>query len=265
MLFQSRLMSALTLASFLSGCAAPPNTPGQGIGKAYTPVIDTEGADTARYQRDLDTCRKYAGAVDEQKEALEGLITGMLYGAMASTLVGGNSYTTQRAAGVGAFSGTTHAQNTALKKQERIMINCMAGRGYRTLDGAAVAPVAYAPQTSPYAPAPVAQPATAAQPAAAPITAPPPAAFDPTGMDASHTDRVAMGYQPKEVTLAGPAVEVGKFTYQAERLPEVKSCHASPTAKLIGRGPGMESYSVACSNGDILSVRCEFGNCRVLR
>lgn len=262
MLLKTRLISALALTSLLWGCAAPPNTPGQGIGKAYTPVIDTEGADTARYQRDLDTCRKYAGAVDEQKEALEGLVTGMLYGAMASTLVGGNSYTTQRAAGVGAFSGSTHAQNTALKKQERIMINCMAGRGYRTLDGAQVSPVAYAPQSSPYAPAP---PAAATQPATLPAPSAPPSAFDPAGMDASHNDRVALGYQPQAAPTAAPAAEASKFSYQAERLPEVKACNASPTAKLIGRGPGMESYSVACSNGDLLSVRCEFGNCRVLK
>ena len=36
-------------------------------------------------------------------------------------------------------------------------------------------------------------------------------------------------------------------------------------AALAAKGPGFETYSVPCSNGDALAIRCEFGNCRVLR
>jgi hypothetical protein len=36
-------------------------------------------------------------------------------------------------------------------------------------------------------------------------------------------------------------------------------------ASLAAKGPGFETYSVACANGDALAIRCEFGNCRVLR
>ena len=67
------------------------------------------------------------------------------------------------------------------------------------------------------------------------------------------------------VPLAATPMAVGKETYQVERMPEVRACNANPRATLSGKGPGIENYSVACSNGDFLSVRCEFSNCRVLR
>ena len=36
-------------------------------------------------------------------------------------------------------------------------------------------------------------------------------------------------------------------------------------AHLAAKGPGFETYSVACATGDTMMVRCEFGNCRALR
>lgn len=67
---------------------------------------------------------------------------------------------------------------------------------------------------------------------------------------------------PNTVTVAP---KIGQDSKQAERLPEVKACTAEPLAVLTGKGPGQESYSVQCSNGDLLSIRCEFGQCRVLK
>lgn len=57
----------------------------------------------------------------------------------------------------------------------------------------------------------------------------------------------------------------GKETYQAERLAKEQSCSTAPRAALLARGAGFETYNVPCSNGDALTIRCEFGNCRVLR
>ncbi len=59
--------------------------------------------------------------------------------------------------------------------------------------------------------------------------------------------------------------KVGQDSWNAERLSEVKACAADPKAELIAKGPGFETYTVACSDGNAMAVRCEFGNCRVLQ
>lgn len=251
----SRVVAALCVASLLSGCAAPPNTPGAGTGKDYTPIIDTQGLDTSRYDSDLAACRKYSGYVDAQGAALSGAIGGALLGATLSAMVGGSRQQAINTANVGAFSGSASAGGSALAKQERIMINCMAGRGYRTLDGGQISPVLYAPQPA----------ATAAAAPATPQIVTPIATSAPRP-DLPPADQVALGVATAApAPTAGPRPLVGQFSYQAERLPEVKACNPVPAAKLSGKGPGVESYTVACSNGDLLSVRCEFSNCRVLR
>ncbi|WP_311222291.1 MULTISPECIES: glycine zipper family protein [unclassified Acidovorax] len=62
-----------------------------------------------------------------------------------------------------------------------------------------------------------------------------------------------------------PPRATGVDTFNAERLAREQSCSAQPLATLVAKGPGFETYSVPCANGDALAVRCEFGNCRVLR
>lgn len=67
------------------------------------------------------------------------------------------------------------------------------------------------------------------------------------------------------VAPAAPPRPSGADAYSAERLAREQACHAQPVAALAAKGPGFETYSVPCSNGDALAIRCEFGNCRVLR
>ena len=62
-----------------------------------------------------------------------------------------------------------------------------------------------------------------------------------------------------------PALSGGKDLFQAERLPETRACNSQPRLSLTAKGGGYETYSVACTNGDALAIRCEFGNCRVLK
>ena len=56
-----------------------------------------------------------------------------------------------------------------------------------------------------------------------------------------------------------------KFSLEAMHVPEVRACNPSPQVTLTDIGPGFESYTAACTNGDALAVRCEFGTCRVLK
>lgn len=136
-----KLVIATTVTTILiSGCAnAPPNTPGAGYGKNYTPVVDTLGVDKARYDKDLGDCRQFAGIIDAEKAAMQGMIGGMLFGALLGGAIGHNNGMTNYGAVAGGGAGLGAAANRATNHQERILINCMAGRGYRTLD-ASVAP-----------------------------------------------------------------------------------------------------------------------------
>lgn len=58
---------------------------------------------------------------------------------------------------------------------------------------------------------------------------------------------------------------VGVDSYSAERLARQSACTADPAATLVANGPGYESFSIKCTNGDVLMVRCESGSCRALK
>lgn len=121
-------------AVLLTGCAAPPsNTPGAGRGETYTPIVDMQGVDPARYSADLGDCRRYAGVVDSQKAAMEGAIGGAIMGAVISAMLGGGHNSNMQVGSATGFAGLTAAENRASGKQERVIINCMTGRGYRAL------------------------------------------------------------------------------------------------------------------------------------
>lgn len=64
---------------------------------------------------------------------------------------------------------------------------------------------------------------------------------------------------------APASTQFGRYSYAAENLPEVRACNPYPAPKLNAQGPGFEKYTVACADGDALSLQCEGGGCRVLR
>ncbi len=64
---------------------------------------------------------------------------------------------------------------------------------------------------------------------------------------------------------ARTTIAVGVDGFSAQQLARAQSCSAQPVAALAAKGPGFETYTVACDSGDALAIRCEFGNCRLLR
>lgn len=246
MAIRIKLICSALSVSLIAGCAAP-NTPGAGGGANYTPVIDLEGVIPERYSHDLSACRQYASAVNPAGQAIAGAIIGGLVGAaIGSAVSSGRRWqgsTTRFGAGYGATSGALGSGGRAVATQERIMTNCMAGRGYRTLDGSTPAafngPSPYA-TTSPYA----------GQAAPAPV-AYNPAEYRPPG---------------RAIPAAAPAQrELGKDTYQAEALAKSQSCAALPMAMLTHKTPGLEMYTIPCESGDVMVVQCEMGSCQELR
>jgi len=100
-------------------------------------------------------------------------------------------------------------------------------------------------------PAPMSTPSVAAVAAApVPLTTPMPVAATPA---------------PAAVAAPVAMIEGGQDGFQAGRLAKAQSCSQDPRAILVAKGPGFEAYSVTCVNGDAMSIRCEFGNCRALR
>ena len=57
----------------------------------------------------------------------------------------------------------------------------------------------------------------------------------------------------------------GKFSFSAERTARNSGCVTDRLARLNASGPGFETYSVECNGGEVASIRCDFGNCRVLK
>lgn len=228
------IATILVLALVATGCATPPpDTPGAGSGQSYTPVVDMQGVDHARYSRDLGECRNYARSVDNQAAAMQGAIGGAILMGILSAALGGDSRMNSQAASAGGFAGLVGNERQAMGKQERIIVNCMSLRGYRTLDAAMVFP-SMAPTPAPTAPS---APAVAG----------------------------SSYYTPQVQPSRAEPERTGQDGFAAEAFARQQLCAATPRAVLVGKGPGFETYSVLCSNADLLMLRCEFGNCRALR
>ncbi len=116
-------------AAALAGCA-----------QSYQPVVDTRGQDTSRYQQDLYECRQYAQQVSPVEDAavggLGGAAAGAALGAITGALVGGVSAGEGAAFGAatGGAVGLGAGAYSGVNEQQRIIDNCLRGRGYNVLN-----------------------------------------------------------------------------------------------------------------------------------
>ncbi len=115
-------------AVLLAGCAY-----------SYEPVVDMQGVDQAKYDRDLAECRGYADQVSPVEEAAgAGLLSaaiGAALGAVVGAVSGGVSAGGGAAAGaaVGGTAGVVTGGVGAGQSQVDIIKKCLSGRGYRLL------------------------------------------------------------------------------------------------------------------------------------
>lgn len=89
----------------------------------------------------------------------------------------------------------------------------------------------------------------------------------PAGTRATAPQGIEPPAQPRVGAAKPEAKRVleGTHAFQVERMREALACSSAPRATLLGKSAGAENYTVACTNGDSLAVRCEFGSCRVLQ
>ena len=93
---------------------------------------------------------------------------------------------------------------------------------------------------------------------------PPPQPAQPPNLTTT-VKPIGLSDAPGRAAAAAPPAPVGKDSAVAERLARDTGCIRDALATMIGKGPGYESYSFQCSNGETLVVRCEWGNCRTLK
>jgi hypothetical protein len=112
------LVPAVVLA-LSAGCASHPD-----------PIIDTKGVNMARYEVDLRECRAYAEEVSVAGGAAKGAAAGAVVGAAAGAISGD----ADRGAGYGAIGGGARSALYNQREKERVVKNCLRGRGYRVLN-----------------------------------------------------------------------------------------------------------------------------------
>jgi Glycine-zipper domain len=119
------------------------------------PIVDMKGVDEERYEQDLAECRQYADQVDVARSAGGGALLGAAGGAAVGAVVGAITGRPGTGAAVGAVvgaitgrpgtgaavgggaggtSGLFAGGASGANKKERIVRNCLRGRGYSVLD-----------------------------------------------------------------------------------------------------------------------------------
>lgn len=97
------------------------------------PIVDTKGVDMQVYESDLEDCYAFADQVDADNKILTGAATGAVVGSVIGAAAG-KSETAKRGAGVGAASGTLSGTSSVIAERQRVVRNCLAGRGYLVLN-----------------------------------------------------------------------------------------------------------------------------------
>lgn len=114
----------LGLALALVGCVAP---------AAKSIMVDTKGIDPAEYQRDLGECSDYADQVSTPAHAATGAAAGAALYGIIGAIFGGRD-TAARSAGAGGVVGGAKGAYDGYTEKQKIVRNCLRGRGYRVLN-----------------------------------------------------------------------------------------------------------------------------------
>ncbi len=87
-----------------------------------------------------------------------------------------------------------------------------------------------------------------------------PGAPVPPALVAADTGRAALLASSAASPLGAGSLKGGQDEYQVRQAARGRAC-TNPKPGLIAKGPGTETYRVACEGGEELRYVCEFGNC----
>ncbi len=112
------------VAMALAGCASE-------AGRSV--IIDRQGVDMARYERDLAECTAYAEEVRAAEKVAANAAGGAAVGGAVGAVTRGSSGAKDGAA-VGAIVGGARGTQGAWREQKQVVKQCLQGRGYRVLN-----------------------------------------------------------------------------------------------------------------------------------
>lgn len=115
------LVAAMALAIALAGCARD------------RVIVDTQGTNMARYERDLAECEAYTEQVSTPAKAARGAGIGAAIGAALGAIFG-NSRSVGQSAGAGGVVGGARGAVDGEQEKDQVLRNCLRGRGYRVLN-----------------------------------------------------------------------------------------------------------------------------------
>ena len=122
----TKAVAAALAAALLAGCATAPG------GANYAPMVDT-GHRIGVYEQDLAECQSYAQrAAGAGEGAAAGAVGGAIVIGLLSAVLGGGGH--GRWAAAGAISGGLSGAAAGEANQRAVVVRCMSGRGYSTLD-----------------------------------------------------------------------------------------------------------------------------------
>ena len=122
----TKAVAAALAAALLAGCATAPG------GANYRPMVDT-GQRIGVYEADLAECQQYAQrAAGAGEGAAAGAVGGAIVIGLLSAVLGGGGH--GRWAAAGAISGGLSGAAAGEANQRAVVVRCMSGRGYSTLN-----------------------------------------------------------------------------------------------------------------------------------
>lgn len=118
----------VVVLGLLTACSSPSSIPGNsGV------IVDTKNTNMANYEVDLKECETYAGQVPTAERTATGAVSGAVVGGAIGGIRGGSDRAVTDA-GVGAVLGGTAGVASSVREMDRVVKNCMRGRGYRVLN-----------------------------------------------------------------------------------------------------------------------------------
>ncbi len=116
-----------TLFLLVSCISKPQAQPADGV------IIDNKGVNMATYHQDLHECRNFAAQINVGGAVVEKTVIGALIGGAVGAIAG-DSDTAKRAAGAGGLLGAVEGSSQVSNEKQKVLKNCLAGRGYRVLN-----------------------------------------------------------------------------------------------------------------------------------
>jgi uncharacterized protein YcfJ len=96
-------------------------------------IIDPKGVDQAAYQQDLAECDALSQQARPGRSGLRGALGGAVIGGALGGVMG-DSRTAAQMGGAGAVVGGASQAGEGYSERERVLRNCISGRGYRVLN-----------------------------------------------------------------------------------------------------------------------------------